>query len=213
MLNIGGVANVTVIDGENLIACDTGPGNALVDDFVRVRTGQLLDTDGRAAQAGTVDEDAIARFLAHPFFSKPPPKSLDRNDFRDWVGATFADRSVEDGAGDTHRAHCGFSRIYRAAVAAAAENLDRRRWRRAQSDADAHARRTRLAPARVETAHAAGWSINSLEAQAFAYMAVRCLRGLADQLPGHDRRAAPAHRRRFGAAVTANLSSVLKYRL
>ena len=71
----------------NLIACDTGPGNALVDDFVRVRTGQLLDTDGRAAQAGTVDEAAIARFLAHPFFAKPPPKSLDRNEFRDWVGA------------------------------------------------------------------------------------------------------------------------------
>ena len=98
MLNIGGVANVTFIDGEDLIACDTGPGNALLDDFLRLRTGKLLDTDGRAAAAGVVDETAVARVLAHPFFGKPPPKSLDRNDFRGWVGAALDDRSVEDGA-------------------------------------------------------------------------------------------------------------------
>jgi anhydro-N-acetylmuramic acid kinase len=65
VLNVGGVANVTYIDGDDLIACDTGPGNALLDDFVRLRTDQLLDTDGRMAQAGVVDEQAIARFLAH----------------------------------------------------------------------------------------------------------------------------------------------------
>ena len=82
VLNVGGVANVTYIDGDDLIACDTGPGNALIDDFLRLRTGELLDTDGRAAQAGAVDEAAIAGFLAHPFFAKPPPKSVDRNDFR-----------------------------------------------------------------------------------------------------------------------------------
>ena len=98
VLNIGGVANVTYIDGDELIACDTGPGNALIDDFLRLRTGQLLDTDGRAAQAGAVDEAAIAKFLAHPFFAKPPPKSVDRNDFRSSLGAAFDDRSVEDGA-------------------------------------------------------------------------------------------------------------------
>ena len=49
VLNIGGVANVTYIDGDDLIACDTGPGNALIDDFLRLRTGRLLDTDGRMA--------------------------------------------------------------------------------------------------------------------------------------------------------------------
>ena len=98
VLNIGGVANVTFIDGDKLIACDTGPGNALLDDFVRVRTGTAARYRRRAAQAGNVDEEAIARFLAHPFFAKPPPKSLDRNDFRDSLGAAFDDRSVEDGA-------------------------------------------------------------------------------------------------------------------
>ena len=57
VLNIGGVANVTFIDGDQLIACDTGPGNALLDDFLRVRTGKPLDTDGRQAAAGRVDDE------------------------------------------------------------------------------------------------------------------------------------------------------------
>src|SRR5579872_1621308 len=52
VLNIGGVANVTYIDGDDLIACDTGPGTALLDDFLRLRTGQLLDNEGRIAAAG-----------------------------------------------------------------------------------------------------------------------------------------------------------------
>jgi anhydro-N-acetylmuramic acid kinase len=71
VLNLGGVANVTFIDGNaDLIAFDTGPGNALIDDFVRLRTGQPQDDDGRAAAAGKVDEDAVARVLKHPFFAK-----------------------------------------------------------------------------------------------------------------------------------------------
>jgi len=74
VLNIGGVANVTYIDGEQLIACDTGPGNALLDDFLRVHTGQPLDIDGRTAASGAVDENMIARLLAHPFFAAAPPK-------------------------------------------------------------------------------------------------------------------------------------------
>ena len=86
VLNIGGVANLTYIDGDaELIACDTGPGNALIDDFVRLRTGNPHDSEGRAAAAGQVDEAAVERILAHPFFAKPPPKSLDRNDFRHWI--------------------------------------------------------------------------------------------------------------------------------
>src|SRR5436309_11137961 len=55
VLNVGGVANVTFIDAkEELIACDTGPGNALIDDFVRLRTGQPRDDSGQAAAAGQV---------------------------------------------------------------------------------------------------------------------------------------------------------------
>jgi anhydro-N-acetylmuramic acid kinase len=98
VLNLGGVANVTFIDGEQLIACDTGPGNALLDDFLRLRTGAPLDTDGRTAASGSIDEKMIERLLAHPFFALPPPKSLDRNAFRGWVGDTLDGIDVENGA-------------------------------------------------------------------------------------------------------------------
>src|SRR5262249_49907010 len=85
VLNLGGVANITFIDGEIVIACDTGPGNALIDDFMRARAGEPQDAGGRAAAAGRVDETAVARLLAHPFFARRPPKSLDRNELRQWV--------------------------------------------------------------------------------------------------------------------------------
>ncbi|MEA2939462.1 MAG: anhydro-N-acetylmuramic acid kinase, partial [Alphaproteobacteria bacterium] len=101
VLNLGGVANVTYIDGErDLIAFDTGPANALIDDFLRLRTGSALDENGRAAAAGRVDEAAVARVLAHPFFARRPPKSLDRNTFHLWLAEEggFAAKSTEDGA-------------------------------------------------------------------------------------------------------------------
>jgi anhydro-N-acetylmuramic acid kinase len=182
VLNVGGVANVTYIDGDALIACDTGPGNALLDDFVRLRTGGLLDTDGKLAAAGTIDEAAIAKILAHPFFLKPPPKSLDRNDFRGFVGATFDDRDVEDGAAT-------LTALTAAAVARAVPLLPRppQTWIVAGGGARNPTLMgmlaARLAPARVETGHAAGWSVDSLEAQAFAYLAVRSLRALPLSLP------------------------------
>src|SRR5260221_2854882 len=101
VLNLGGVANITFINGgAELVACDTGPGNALIDDFVRLRTGQPQDDEGRAAAAGKVDEAAVARVLKHPFFATPPPKSLDRNAFRHWVTeeGRLASKSTQDGA-------------------------------------------------------------------------------------------------------------------
>src|SRR5712664_1896972 len=82
VVNIGGVSNITYIDGaDTLIACDTGPGNALLDDYMYRTTGQALDCEGRMAAQGTADEAWVARALDHPFLALPPPKSLDRNDF------------------------------------------------------------------------------------------------------------------------------------
>src|ERR1700689_73056 len=82
VVNIGGVSNITYIDGpDTLIACDTGPGNALLDDFMFRMTGQRFDCEGRMAAQGTVDVAWVVRALQHPFFAKPPPKSLGRNDF------------------------------------------------------------------------------------------------------------------------------------
>ncbi len=182
VLNIGGVANVTYIDGEELIACDTGPGNALLDDFLRVRTGRPLDTDGRTAAAGMVDEEAIGRLLAHPFFAAPPPKSLDRNDFRSWVGRTLDEASVANGAAT-------LTALTAASVARIVPHLPHppRTWivsgGGARNPTLMRMLAERLAPAQVESAHATGWSVDSLEAQAFAYLAVRSLRGLPISLP------------------------------
>jgi anhydro-N-acetylmuramic acid kinase len=182
VLNLGGVANVTYIDGEELIACDTGPGNALLDDFLRLRTGEPLDTDGRAAASGSIDEKMIERLLAHPFFALAPPKSLDRNAFRGWVGDTLDGIGVENGAAT-------LTALTAAAVARIVPHLPRppASWIVAGGGARnptlLRMLTERLAPARVESAHAVGWSIDSLEAQAFAYLAVRSLRGLPITFP------------------------------
>jgi anhydro-N-acetylmuramic acid kinase len=182
VLNLGGVANVTYIDGDALIACDTGPGNALLDDFLRLRTGHPLDTDGRKAAAGAVDERMIGHLLQHPFFAMPPPKSLDRNDFRGLVGATLDGIGIEDGAAT-------LTALTAAAVAAIVPHLPRApaSWIVAGGGARnptlMRMLGERLAPAHVESGHDAGWSIDSLEAQAFAYLAVRSLRGLPISFP------------------------------
>ena len=97
VLNVGGVANVTFVDGGDPIACDTGPGNALIDDFMRARTGAPLDRDGDQAAKGRVDEAFVARVLADGFFGLPYPKSLDRNAFA-FANIGLPDFSVADGA-------------------------------------------------------------------------------------------------------------------
>jgi anhydro-N-acetylmuramic acid kinase len=183
VLNLGGVANITYIDGDELIACDTGPGNALLDDFLRLRTGVPLDADGRKAAAGKVDEAMIARLLVHPFFAKPPPKSLDRNDFRELLGDTLDGIGVEDGA-------AMLTALTAASVARIVPLLPRppASWIVAGGGARnptlMHMLAERLKPAQIESAHAVGWSVDSLEAQAFAYLAVRSLRGLPISFPG-----------------------------
>jgi anhydro-N-acetylmuramic acid kinase len=185
VLNIGGVANVTVIDGvPDPFACDTGPGNALIDDFMRARTGVDCDEGGRTAAAGRVDEAAVARVLKHPFFAVPPPKSLDRNDFREWV----ADQVHIDALGLADGA-ATLTAITAAAVAAIVGHLPRppRSWIVAGGGASNPTMLSmlgaRLSPATVETAQAVGWDANALEAQAFAYLAVRSLRGLPLTFP------------------------------
>jgi anhydro-N-acetylmuramic acid kinase len=182
VLNIGGVANITYIDGERLIACDTGPGNALLDDFLRVQTGAPLDIDGRTAASGRVDENTIARLLAHPFFTAPPPKSLDRDEFRGFLGDTLDGIGVADGAAT-------LTALTAATVARIVPHLPRApaSWivagGGARNPTMMRMLAQRLKPAQVETAHAVGWSIDSLEAQAFAYLAVRSLRGLPLTFP------------------------------
>jgi anhydro-N-acetylmuramic acid kinase len=167
-----------------LVACDTGPGNALIDDFLRLRTGSAHDMDGQAAAAGKVDEAAVARVLTHPFFARRPPKSLDRNAFRHWVAeeGRLARKSTEDGAAT-------LTAITAAAVARAVAGLPRPPASfiigggGTRNPTLMRMLAQRLAPASVETADAIGWSADALEAQAFAYLAVRSLRDLPISFP------------------------------
>ncbi|MCJ8143260.1 anhydro-N-acetylmuramic acid kinase [Ancylobacter sp. A5.8] len=185
VLNLGGVANISYIDGmRDPIACDTGPANALVDDFVKSRTGLPFDEDGAIAKAGKVDEAAIERLLGHPFFHRSPPKSLDRNDFRGWVEehGGLAGMSTADGAAT-------LSALTAACVGAVLRFLPARPERMIAAGGGAHnltllrmlGERTGI---KTETADEVGWSSDDMEAQAFAFLAVRSLRGLPLSFPG-----------------------------
>ncbi len=181
VLNVGGVANVTFVDGGDPVACDTGPGNALIDDFMRARTGAPLDRDGDQASRGKVDEVFVERVLAHAFFDLPCPKSLDRNAFV-FANIGLPDFTVADGAAT-------LSALTAASVARVVKRLPGppRSWivcgGGARNPTLMRMLAQRLAPARVETAEEAGWLSQSIEAQAFAYLAVRTLNGLPITFP------------------------------
>jgi anhydro-N-acetylmuramic acid kinase len=180
VVNIGGVSNITYIDGaDTLIACDTGPGNALLDDFVFRVTGQRFDGEGRMAAQGAADEAWIARALEHPFFAMPPPKSLDRNDF---ASLALPALPPADGAAT-------LTALTAAAIARIVPLLPKppQSWIVAGGGARNFTMlrmlRERLAPATVEAAAALGWSADAIEAQAFGFLAARGLKGLPLSYP------------------------------
>jgi anhydro-N-acetylmuramic acid kinase len=188
VLNIGGVANVTYVDGAaDLLACDVGPGNALIDDFMLARTSAACDRDGAAATQGRVDDGWIVRALADPFFAAPLPKSLDRNAFARLDPSAL---SVADGAAT-------LTALTAAAVAAIVPLLPRppRSWIVAGGGARNPTLMRmlveRLNPAVIEGAQTVGWSSDAIEAQAFAFLAVRTLKGLPITFPGTTGAPAP----------------------
>lgn len=82
ILNIGGVANVTWIgEGEEMLAFDVGPGNAMINDVAKEHFGVEYDDGGQLAKMGVVDTKILRSYMQHPFFAEKPPKSLDRNAF------------------------------------------------------------------------------------------------------------------------------------
>jgi anhydro-N-acetylmuramic acid kinase len=178
--NIGGVSNITYIDGDAaLVACDTGPGNALLDDFMLRITGQAFDQDGNTAARGAVDEAWVTEALRLPFFASPPPKSLDRNDF---AKLEIGDVSPADGAATlTAFTAAALARIVPLLPKAPAS------WIVAGGGARnptlLRMLRERLAPASVESADVLGWSADAIEAQAFGFLAARSMQGLPLSYP------------------------------
>lgn len=179
VLNIGGVSNVTLIDGDVLKACDCGPGNALIDDWVSLKFGIPFDECGRKAAAGQVNDVALERLLESPYFQQSGPKSLDRNAFSP---AAVAPLSAYDGAAT-------LTAFTAAAIAKEAERLPVMpvAWvvvgggRR--NDQLLVELRSRLA-APVRIAEDVGWSGDAVEAQAFGYLAVRSALRLPLTWPG-----------------------------
>ncbi|MEH3116867.1 MAG: anhydro-N-acetylmuramic acid kinase [Methylorubrum populi] len=174
ILNIGGLANVTLIDSEGgVLAFDTGPGNGPINDWMKERVGQDFDADGATAARGTVDEALLENLLGHPLILRPPPKSLDRNWFSHRLAGYL---TVEDGAATltAFTAHA----IARS-LAFAAEPPSR--WivgGGGAKNGTLMAMLERLLGVEVMNADAIGWSSDFLEAQAFAYLALRSLEGL-----------------------------------
>ncbi len=199
VLNLGGVGNITFIPGgtdmhdsremsperaqmmdrDGLVAFDTGPANGLIDSWIEAETGARYDAGGALAASGRVDETVLTAMLDHPFFDAPPPKSLDRNDFTIQPARGL---SAADGAAT-------LTAFTAATVAEALRHLPARPVRLLVAGGGRHnptmlamiAARTGLV---VEPTDVLGWNGDALEAEGFAYMAVRTLKGLAISFPG-----------------------------
>ena len=180
VLNIGGVANVTWIGADDdLLSFDTGPGNALLDDWVKQHTGQFCDIDGTLAKAGQVDRTIVEQLLRQPYFSQQPPKSLDRDA---WKIDGIEGLSLENGAATLTA--CTAETI------AAAEKLlpsVPAAWIVCGGGRHNETMMAMLASVlsgRVMTAEDAGWNGDAIESEAWAYLAVRSLAGLPITFPG-----------------------------
>lgn len=180
VVNIGGVANVTWIGRDGtLIAFDTGPGNALIDDWMLRHTGRAVDAGGATAAGGKVDAAALNALLTNSYFGEVPPKSLDRNAF---AIDPVLPLSLADGAAT-------LTAFTAASLARAREHIPEqpRLW---VICGGGRRNRTLMAmiAAEVESAvapaEAVGCDGDAVEAEAWAYMAVRSLRGLPITFPG-----------------------------
>ncbi len=187
-LNIGGVANVTWVEPSKevpeedgaLLAFDTGPGNALINDWMQARVEAPMDRDGAAAENGRVHRDRLNTNSGQAYLRKPGPKSLDRNDFHGVLGA-MEGLTIDDGAATltAFTVHCVASSIRHMPsppsrwLVCGGGRLNKTMMRMLADRLDAP----------VDPVEVVGLDGDMLEAQAFAYLAVRVLRGLPTSAP------------------------------
>ncbi len=174
VLNIGGVANLTLVrEGADPLACDTGPGNALLDDLMLEKTGTPMDRNGETAAKGRVNEGVLAKLLDHEFFRQPPPKSLDRNAFS---RALVEGLSLSDAAAT-------LTAFTAASIGTLFPHLQAKPallvvcGGGARNPVLMQFLEQRL-PCRVVAAESLSWDSGAMEAQAFAYLAVRSVKNL-----------------------------------
>ncbi|MEZ7975329.1 MAG: anhydro-N-acetylmuramic acid kinase [SAR324 cluster bacterium] len=179
ILNLGGVANISWLGHEDeLLAFDTGPGNALLDDFISLHLGERLDTGGKLSLSGNVDQGSLKTLLEHPYFLRKAPKSLDRNEFD---LTPVSQLSIADGAATL----CAFT----------AESVSKctrlipeypTMWLITGGGRHNLAMMQELKKrleSPVISVDDVGWNGDFLEAQAFGYLAVRSVMGLPLSLP------------------------------
>lgn len=187
-LNLGGVGNLTYVDPRverpedagALLAFDTGPANAPINDFLQARLGLQMDEGGKVASEGVVENGALELFLAEPYFSRMPPKSLDRNDFPEMIGLVTELSDADATA--TLTAMCA------AAVAQGMEHCPEAPAKVLVTGGGRHnpvlmEMLSVSLDCPVEPVEAVGLDGDMLEAQAFAYLAVRVARGMATSAP------------------------------
>ncbi|MEO9821625.1 MAG: anhydro-N-acetylmuramic acid kinase [Paracoccaceae bacterium] len=187
-LNLGGVGNLTWIDPSvhapeapgALLAFDTGPANAPINDLVKSRLGLDFDADGKIAASGTVAQGALETFLAETYFSRVPPKSLDRNDFGDIYREVAMLNNADAAATLTAMCaasvahglqHCPSSPEQVLVTGGGRHNPVLMQMLDVSLDCPVHP---------IEKV---GLDGDMLEAQAFAYLAVRVARGLPTSCP------------------------------
>jgi len=180
VLNLGGVANISWCDAAGaVVAFDTGPANAPINDWVKAQGLGEMDRDGALARAGKVDEARLLQLLDYPYLTAPYPKSLDRFDF----GADMAQGcSPQDGAALLTAFTC-------AAVGRALDLLPQRPTELIVCGGGRHnpaimAALPLRAGIRVTPAETLGWRGDAIEAECFAFLAMRVLRGLPISFPG-----------------------------
>lgn len=188
VLNLGGVANVTWIGAEEggpdskagggemmppIMAFDTGPGNALLDDWIAAHTGERFDRGGTLASSGTSHSPTLEALMEHPYFEVVPPKSLDRDEFSLEI---LRDISLEDGAAT-------LVEFTVQSVLRSLEHFPRKPslWLVTGGGRHNTSIMNRLASVMgtdVKPVEDVGWDGDVLEAQAFGFLAVRSVRGL-----------------------------------
>ncbi len=178
MINIGGVANVTYVGRDAILAFDTGPGNAPIDDWAQRHTGKPIDDEGALARRGQVDDRVLTDMLDNDFFLRAPPKSLDRMDF---TTDAVEHLGPEDGAAT-------LTAFTAASIARAREHCPEPATTWIVCGGGRHNPRLMeelraRVNAPVLSAEDAGWRGDFIEAEAFAYLAARSRRGLPLSLP------------------------------
>lgn len=172
-LNIGGVANITYIDDKKLLACDTGPGNALIDDWMQQHNKGAFDKGGKIAAKGKADTEWLKYFLDHAYFKTKMPKSLDRNAFSKWVPRHL---NVQDGAST-------LTQMTVMAIAATLKQCPKKPklivvCGGGRKNTELLKRLSTLTGIKTVLIEALKLDGDAIEAQAFAYLAVREILGL-----------------------------------